>query len=170
MKRLKLIVASTLLAVGLSSVTGAWAKPGNGKGNQGNSNHGQTVSQTARSKSDGDTNHGKTVSEVARNKNKNKGKNNNKGKNKTKDRDDRDDSEDGDTRSDTIREAARTRDEAIRAAQRRYQQRRADIVATDDDGNLTREQRRQLEDAKEDRDRAIRQAQERYRMTVRRLS
>ena len=160
MKRLNLVVTSTLLAVGLASTTGVWAKPGS-QGGRGKANHGQTVSSTARSKSDSDTNHGKTVSEVARSKN-------NKGKNKTKDRDDR---EAGDTRSDRVRQAARTRNAAIQAAQRTYQQRRARILSDGDrDDELTREQRRQLEDAKDDRDRAIRQAHEQYRLTVRRIS
>jgi len=162
MKRLNLVVTSTLLAVGLASTTGVWAKPGS-QGGHGKANHGQTVSSAARSKSDSDTNHGKTVSEVARSKN-------NKGKNKTKDRDDR---EDGDTRSDRVKQAARTRAAAIQAAQRTYQERRARILSDgdrDDKFQLTREQRRQLEDAKDDRDRAIRQAHEQYRLTVRRTN
>ncbi len=163
MKRSNLVVTSTLLAVGLASITGVWAKPGS-KGGHGKANHGQTVSSTARSKSDSDTNHGKTVSEVARSKN-------NEGKNKTKDRDDRDDREDGDTRSDRVKQAAHTRNAALQAAQRTYQERRARILSDGDrDDELTSEQRRQLEDAKDDRDRAIRQAHEQYRLTVRRIS
>ena len=153
MKSSKLIVASTVLAVGLASATAGWAKPGAKHDHK--SNHGQTVSSAAKPKDCCDKNHGQKVSEVARAKSSTSGKHHDKAKGHTK------------TRT-TVQNATHTRNAAIQAAQRTYWQRRAQIL-NDGDSNdsLTSAQRRALADATQDRNRAIRQAQEQYRLTVR---
>ena len=150
MRRTNFVIASTLLAVGLTSVSGAWAKPGT-KSNQ--VNHGQTVSSAARSKVTGDANHGQKVSQVARYKT--------DAKVHTKA------SKQQSAASTTSRDATRTRNAAIQSAQRTFQSRRAQILNGGDTDDLTSEQRQELRDAKAQRNLAIRQAQEKFRLRVR---
>ncbi len=64
MQSSKLVVSAAVVALGLTSVTAGWAKPGN-QGN-GKSSGGRGISSIARSKQDDGRNHGKTVSEAAR--------------------------------------------------------------------------------------------------------
>jgi hypothetical protein len=151
MRRTNFVIASTLLAVGLTSVSGAWAKPGT-KSNQ--ANHGQTVSSSARSKVTGDANHGQKVSQVARYKT--------DAKVHTKAS-----KQQSAASSTTLRDATRTRNAAIQSAQRTFQSRRAQILNGGDTDDLTREQRQELRDAKAQRNLAIRQAQEKFRLRVR---
>ena len=158
MRRTNFVVASTLLAVGLTSVSGAWAKPGT-KSKQ--ANHGQTVSASARSKVTSDTNHGQKVSQVARYKTESKGHSK---ASKQQSASSSSVASSATLRNDTLRDATRTRNAAIQSTQRTYQSRRAQILNGGDTDDLTREQRQELRDAKAQRNLAIRQAQFRLRV------
>jgi len=157
MKSSSLVVASTLLAVGLASATGAWAKP-DSKSTHPPTNHGQTVSEVARAKSTTSTTTSSTTSN-------NRYKTKVKVKTKTKTI-----PHTAATRSTKMNNATHIRNVAIQAVQRTYQQRRAQILNDGNNGdNLTSAQRQALAAALHNRNLAIRQAQEQYRLTVRRI-
>ena len=169
MKRSKLVMASAVVVLGLTSATAVWAKPGGqGKGHSADrpDNHGQSVSTVARSKQNDDENHGKAVSEVARSKSKTQKSQSKKSYTNRRYSTQRTThtskgKQYGATRSTQVRDAARARNEAIREAQSEFEQTRRAIL-NDGDRNdpLTRRQRERLDAAIRTRNAAIRNAQE----------